>query len=383
MRFLTWFLSLLFLVAQLSTAQSDTETKGPEEGTLIIMGGAAGDPVFKKYFALFAGGIDANIVIIPTAASGRFLESDQAFEQVKKPFEEYGFTNVRVLHTTNRDTADSPYFASRLDQADGIWFTGGRQWRVTKTYLGTRTEQAFHNLLKRGGVIAGSSAGASLQASFLVRGENGDNTIMMGDYQQGFGFLTNSAIDQHLFARNRQFDLFEVLRKHPGLLGIGLDENTGIIVQHDRFRVIGNRYVAIYDGTRWSAERDTVYKLEEGEEQFYVLEAGREYDLSGRKVILPDDREAVDIEINQLGKLAGTYRLQDNPEISVNLTVERDTLFLERFRGDQKYPLFGESNWSFFNVEQDVHVHFNRDFSGVVEGMTLSGRGISTWKKEH
>ena len=382
MRITTCFFSLLFLFTQLSAAQTDKNTKGPGKGTLIIMGGAASDPVFKKQFALYAGGLDANIIIIPSAASDRYLESSNNHEQIKQPFEEYGFTNVQVLHTRDRDTADSPEFASCLDHVDGIWFTGGRQWRVIKTYLGTRTEQAFHNLLKRGGVIAGSSAGASLQASFLVRGEDGDNTIIIGDYQEGFGFLTHSAIDQHLFARNRHFDLFEVLRKYPGLLGIGLDENTGIIVRHNRFRVIGESYVAVYDGTRWSAERDTVYTLTEGDEQFYVLEAGREYSLAERKVMLPEDRKAVNIEVKHLRQLAGTYRLEDNPESTINLTVKRDTLYMQSFRGNQKFPLFGESNWSFFNGERNIHIFFNRDLHGNLEGMTLSGRGISNWEKE-
>ena len=134
-------------------------------------------------------------------------------------------------------------------------------------------------------MIAGSSAGATIQGSYLARGDTKANTIMMGDHEEGLGFLTNVAIDQHLLARNRQFDMFEILDNKPELLGIGLDENTGIIVKGDRFTVFGESYVAIYDGTRWSAERDTIYELPKGSREFYLLNAGKEYDLIKRRII--------------------------------------------------------------------------------------------------
>ncbi len=134
-------------------------------------------------------------------------------------------------------------------------------------------------------MIAGSSAGATIQGSYLARGDTRANTIMMGDHEEGLGFISNVAIDQHLFARNRQFDLFEILDERPELLGIGLDENTGIIVQGDKFSVLGESYVAIYDGTRWSAERDTIYQLPKGSRGFYLLREGNQYDLKKREVI--------------------------------------------------------------------------------------------------
>lgn len=89
---------------------------------------------------------------------------------------------------------------------------GGRQWRLTKAYGGTRTEKEFHQVLARGGIIGGSSAGATIQGSFLARGDTSGNTVMIGDVQKGFGFLKNSAIDQHLIARDRQKDLLQVLQ---------------------------------------------------------------------------------------------------------------------------------------------------------------------------
>lgn len=259
------------------------ETHGPKNGTLLIIGGAASDMFYEKFMEL-VGGADAPIVVIPTAVSSDSLTAED-LQRFKDSFTNRGFTQVTVLHTRDRDVADSKAFVKPLQDASGIWFSGGRQWRHADSYLDTRAHREFFKLLERGGVIAGSSAGATIQGSYLARGDTRKNTIMMGDHEEGLGFITNVAIDQHLLARNRQFDMFEILENRPELLGIGLDEDTGIIVQGDRFTVIGNSYVAIYDGTRWSAERDTIYKLPAGSREFYMLSKGNRYDLLKRQVI--------------------------------------------------------------------------------------------------
>jgi len=261
----------------------DLESHGPAHGTLLVIGGNASDIFYTKFMEL-AGGPDAPIVVIPTAMTSDSL-TRQDLEQFRNSFIEKGFRNVTVLHTRDRDVANNVAFTEPIRNAAGIWFSGGRQWRHADSYLNTKTHQAFFDLLDRGGVIAGSSAGATIQGSFLARGDTRENTIMMGDHQVGLGFITNVAIDQHLFARNRQFDMFEILEKRPELLGIGLDENTGIIVKGDRFTVFGTSYVAIYDGTRWSAERDTIYHLPAGSKEFYLLRQGDRYDMLHRKII--------------------------------------------------------------------------------------------------
>ena len=265
------------------TTSIHSESHGPAHGTLLIIGGAASDLFYEKFMEL-VGGAGAPIVVIPTALTSDSLTAAD-LESFKQSFGEKGFTDVTVLHTRDREEADSKAFVKPLKHAAGVWFSGGRQWRHADSYLDTRTHQAFFKLLDRGGVIAGSSAGATIQGSYLARGDTRKNTIMMGDHEEGLGFVTNVAIDQHLFARNRQFDLFEILEKHPGLLGIGLDENTGIVVKGDEFTVLGSSYVAIYDGTRWSAERDTVYRLPAGTMEFYLLREGNRYDLLHRRVI--------------------------------------------------------------------------------------------------
>ncbi len=263
--------------------RSSYETRGPRKGTLLIIGGNASDIFYNKFMEL-VGGADAPIVVVPTALTSEVL-SPEELENFRTVFLDKGFTNVSILHTRDREEANNPDFYSILNSARGVWFSGGRQWRHADAYLGTETQKAFFKLLKRDGVIAGSSAGATIQGSYLARGDTGGNTVMMGDHEEGLGFITNIAIDQHLLARNRQFDMFEILDRKPELLGIGLDEDTGIIVEGDSFSVFGKNYVAIYDGTRWSAERDTIYQLPQGSKEFYLLKEGHRYNMKERKVI--------------------------------------------------------------------------------------------------
>ena len=258
-----------------------SEVGFPQNGSLVIAGGGILPDEIMRTFIELAGGNDAPIVVIPTAAG--LKEYDDTWQRIVT---NHGATNVTVLHTDNPKQADTKKFTKAISDASGVWFTGGRQWRLADSYLGTKTEQAFWDLLNRGGVIGGSSAGATIQGSYLARGDSKTNQIMMGDHEEGFGFLENVAIDQHVLARNRQFDLFSILDKKPGLLGIGIDEKTAIVVQGGEFEVMGASYVLLYDGNFWSKE-GTDYKmpLERNGKSFYFLRAGDRYDLKTRTVI--------------------------------------------------------------------------------------------------
>lgn len=287
---LTLFLTLLLA----STWLAAKPMVGPEKGSLVIMGGGGKDPTFPQVFAEFlklAGGKKSRIVIVPTAASS---DPDYNYHRSWGAVlaKELGALEVSILHTHDRKTADTPAFVKPLKNATGVWFGGGRQWRFTKAYGGTLTEKEFHRVLARGGVIGGSSAGATIQGSFLARGDTSGNTIMVGDVQRGFGFLRNSAIDQHLIARGREKDLLRVLEDPKGkmrkefdrveMLGIGIDEDVAIVVTGDRFRIIGKEKgkVLVYDPKKWTRETPD-------EKKWVVLEKGQEYDLAKRKVVLP------------------------------------------------------------------------------------------------
>jgi len=156
---------------------------------------------------------------------------------------------------------------------------------LVDAYANTLTESLIQKVLERGGVVGGSSAGATIQGSFLARGDTKTNQIMMGDHQEGFAYIKNVAIDQHVLARNRQFDLYEIVAAHPELLGLGIDENTAIVVTGNTFKVIGDSYVLVYDGSFWSKEGSELKKLPIKEQLFYFLAPGDRYNMKTRKVI--------------------------------------------------------------------------------------------------
>jgi cyanophycinase len=351
------------------------ETIGPEKGTLIITGdGIYG--VFKEIFLELIGGEDAPIVVIPTAGSSEVL-SDEFLENYKQSFINSGFNNVTVLHTRDPEEANKDEFIEPIKNAVGVIFGGGRQWRHADSYLNTKTHDELINLLDRGGVIAGGSAGATIQGSYLARGDTQGNTKMMGDHEVGLGFITNVAIDQHLFARNRQFDMFEILDNRPELLGIGIDENTGIIVQNDRFKVIGESYVAIYDGTRWSKERDTIYQLPKGSREFYTLRAGDEYNLRTRSVITYKNREFIKLTKGELKKYCGEYQLT-GADLKANFFIKNDSLFCKV--NDETIPFLPESSKRFYIQHSDDYLDFILDSNGKIVRAIYPAQN-QTWEK--
>lgn len=218
----------------------------PVRGALVIAGGGQLGPEIMNRFVELAGGVTSTIVVIPTAGEDSTYPANWSGLST---FSRLGFTDVVLRHTKDRRVADSDSFVAPIRRARGVWFPGGRQWRLVDSYLGTATERALHALLARGGVIGGTSAGASIQASYMVRGAREGNTIMMAPgYERGFGLIRNVAVDQHVSARNRQLDLQQVVRRYPRLLGLGLDEGTAIVVRGTRAEVVGRGLLFVHNG---------------------------------------------------------------------------------------------------------------------------------------
>lgn len=256
---------------------------GPPKGTLLIVGGGNldGSGIYEKFIEL-AGGPSAKIVVVPTAGGNRNRQGqiiEYKADSVLASWRKLGLTNVHMLHTADPKVADTDEFASMLKDAKAVWFVGGRQWNIVDSYANTKTYKAFHDVLARGGAIGGSSAGATIQGDYLVRGAISGADVMMApepEHQQAFQFLRRSAIDQHINTRNRWMDLQQILAKMPNLLGIGLSEATAIIVKGDQFTVMGKAQVAIHD---------TTHPQPAGEKPYITLQAGDRYDMKARQVI--------------------------------------------------------------------------------------------------
>jgi len=261
------------VVACAALVAADPVVKGPERGALVIVGGGrVGPEILTRFFDL-AGGRDAPLVVIPTAAGAESYSNDWSG---LKMFKDFGVANITVLHTTDRKVADSEAFVRPITTAKAVWFPGGRQWRLVDAYLHTRTQHEVERVLERGGVVGGSSAGASILASYVVRGAKENNYIMMAPgYEEGFGLVKGVAIDQHMLTRNRQDDLEEVVARHPDVLGIGLDESTAIVIRGQQFEVTGASKVAIHDGRIVESERQ-----QRNGKRYFFMAPGERYDLT-------------------------------------------------------------------------------------------------------
>jgi len=263
-------------------ATQDQPEYGPAKGTLVIVGGGnlTGSGINEKFIEL-AGGPEKNFVIVPTAggnrnAQGQLIPYDE--QRIIAPWIRLGLKNVRMLHTHDPKVADTEEFAKVLRTADAVWFNGGRQWNIVDSYADTLTYREFHKVLERGGVIGGSSAGATIQGEYLVRGDTSGPDVMMTaepNHQEAFKFLRNAAIDQHINARSRWDHLIPVIQKYPKFLGIGLSEATAIIVKADKFEVMGAWKVAVHDNTRL---------YQPWEKPYFVLSAGDVFNMKTRKV---------------------------------------------------------------------------------------------------
>ncbi|HEY2013667.1 MAG TPA: cyanophycinase [Bryobacteraceae bacterium] len=275
--------NLAFLAAVfVGSAFAQVPEYGPAKGTLVIQGGGsdAGTGIFETFINK-AGGLNAKIVVVPTAGGNRASDGSIRVykeEQVLASWKKRGATNVWMLHTHDPKVADTEEFAKVLRDANGVWFDGGRQWNVVDSYAGTLTLREFHKVLERGGVIGGSSAGATIQGDYLVRGAVAGSEIVMTpepEHEHGFAFLRKVAIDQHINTRNRWDDIIPVIKKYPDLLGIGLSEGTAIVVTGDQFEVIGKWKVAIHDNTR---------PYQPWEKPYYILSPGDVYNMKTRKI---------------------------------------------------------------------------------------------------
>ncbi len=243
-----------------------------EKGTLMIVGGGRMPLQLVKEFVAAAGGKDAHIVVLPTSMPDPLPE-----DYGKRMFEAGGAKNITVLRQRERTAVESEEMLEALKTADGVWFGGGRQWRFVDAYEHTKAYPLIHEVLAKGGIIGGSSAGASIQGDYLARANPlGNREIMAPGYEKGFGFLPGSAIDQHFKQRNRFKDMTSLVDKYPQLLGIGIDEGTALVVRGRIGVVKGDGAVHFYD------RRRTVM---EGEKDYVTIESGRSFDLVDRRAV--------------------------------------------------------------------------------------------------
>jgi cyanophycinase len=242
------------------------------KGTLVIVGGGGMTPGISKRFFEAGGGADGHFVVLPIAVPDPVNASSN-----EGMIRRMGAKNVSVISYREQKDLENPEVVAILQRATGIWFGGGRQWNFVDAYEGTKLPDLFRDILSRGGVIGGSSAGATIQGDYMIRGAPAGPDIMMCEgYERALGFLPGVGIDQHFSARNRFKDMTAFMAKYPQFLGIGLDETTAIVVQGSTAEILGRGKVYFYDRRK---------PVSDGEKDYEAYPAGTKYDLAKRQKI--------------------------------------------------------------------------------------------------
>lgn len=226
-------------------------TRGP----LLAIGGAEdkfGDRKILRRFIDLAGGDVARIAIVPTASA-----IDDAGERYKAIFLELGAATAEVLFVGDREDANSDELVGLVEQATGIFMTGGNQIRVASILGGTRVGEALVRRNRAGIPVAGTSAGASVMSAVMVAGGRSGSTPRPHTAQMspGLGFIDSVIIDQHFRERDRVGRLVTMVSYNPGLLGIGVDEDTAALIwPQGRMEVVGRGSVLVVDGSRMKSD---------------------------------------------------------------------------------------------------------------------------------
>jgi len=281
----------------------------------MIIGGAE-DKLSKrtilKDFVAASGGQEARIVVIPTASS----LGHEIVDVYEALFTKIGAAEVHTARPESREDAHDPGLVAVLEQATGIFMTGGNQLKLSGVICGTPFGEAIIAAHERGAVVAGTSAGASIQSSHMVAFGTGGATPKqrMTQVAAGLGLVQSSVIDQHFDQRNRYGRLLMIVSQSPQLLGIGVDEDTAAIVEqigeHEVLRVTGRGSVTIFDPARMVSNAHEAHRsapLLASGVILHVLPAGAAYDLTTRTLV-PQPHEVDDTEAAEIAEAGRDLR---------------------------------------------------------------------------
>lgn len=255
-------------------------------GPLIVIGGHEDKDGDREILRAIADGLNGGPLVIATIASHA---REGYFEGYCKAFAALGVTDLVELYVKDRAEAMDGLHCEMVESAAGIFFTGGDQLRIASQIGDTPLEAKVHDLHQRGGVIAGTSAGASAQGETMLVTGSGQESYRIGDLHMapGLGLISGVIIDQHFAERGRIGRLLGAVAHNPRLLGIGVDEDTAIVVKGSGFEVIGAGGVTIVDAATLTrsniaeAEPDLVLSMHDV--TLHALSAGDRFDLLSRR----------------------------------------------------------------------------------------------------
>lgn len=266
-------------------------------GTLVIIGGGedrTGDRAVLRRVAELAGGDDARVVVVGTATT----VPDEVGPVYEKGFGDLA-GEMTFLPVGSRDEANDPAVVEAIGNASAVFFTGGSQDRIAAIFGGSESDTALRRAWEdRDIVVAGTSAGAAMMSSTMILGGGEQvptNSVRTGP---GLGFVSGIVVDMHFAERGRIARLLAVTAMFPHELGLGIDEDTAVVVHDTRFEVVGNGTVTVVDAGPASSVRipaEGTGPIALTGARVHVLPAGYEFELSTRTPVIvnaPSDSRA-------------------------------------------------------------------------------------------
>ena len=281
------------------------------KGKLIIIGGAVdmGSNVTIQehimqpdYIKFFEQGILKRIITESARHEGSLIEVITTASQIPelvgdeyvKAFGQLNVTNVNVLHIKNREDAGNPEYLDRIRKADVVMFSGGDQLRLTAIFGGTEFLQILKQRYQNENfVIAGTSAGAAAASTHMIYRGQSNEALIKGEVQitAGLGFIDSVIVDTHFVQRGRIGRLMYAVATNPGILGIGLGEDTGLLItEGNMMEAIGSGLIILVDGRNIVATN--IYDVEMGSPvsidnlKVHVMSIFDIYDLSQHRLII-------------------------------------------------------------------------------------------------
>ncbi len=265
---------------------------GDRRGYIIPIGGGEDkdvNPTILQRFVDLSGGSNADIVVLPTAS--KLEDTGERYEGV---FSNLGAGNVSSIAISGREDCNNPEFAERCGNATGIFITGGNQLRLSSILGGTDVAQVIRRINARGVPIAGTSAGASIMSEHMMAGGEADQGPSEGGavLAPGLGLTNAAIIDQHFSERNRLGRLLSAVALNPFLLGMGIDEDTGVFIGPESILdIVGSGTVTIVDGSDMSYSSAHSANRNQGLGmlglKMDILHEGCRYDLNLREAFPP------------------------------------------------------------------------------------------------
>ena len=266
---------------------------GGRRGPLLVIGGAEDprddDLRILPHLVKMAGGPDARLLVCAAPTT----HAAETLRDYRGVFEGIGVAEVIALPLDDREEANSEGAVAAVDRATGVFFTGGDQLRLTGVVAGTAFGVRLAERFKGGLFVAGTSAGAAAMAGTMITGGHGSIVCReCVDMAPGLGLWAETVVDTHFNRSGRVHRLMACIAQNPGVLGIGIDEDTAVVVPaRGPMRVIGRGNVFVFDGRIEYSDvadvaEDAAITLTHS--VLHVLGAGYAFDLAAMEPVIPE-----------------------------------------------------------------------------------------------